>query len=136
MLKRIFGYLPGVAIPMMINFILTTLYATYLAPGEYGILNIYLNSIQIVFALTLSVFQNSSLRLYSTNDVLNEKQYVTTYIAAILMSSCIIAMVTFALSFVIEFNWEIVLMSITINGGFQFICNYYRVTRQSANTIR
>ena len=138
MIKRIFGYLPGVAIPMMINFILTTLYATYLAPGEYGILNIYLNSIQIVFALTLSVFQNSSLRLYSTNDVLNEKQYVTTYIAAILMSSCIIAMVTFALSFVIEFNWEIVLMSITINGGFQFICNYYRVTRQSAkyNTIK
>lgn len=132
MIKRIVGYLPGVVIPMLINFILTTLYASYLTPAEYGILNIYLNTIQIVFASTLSVFQNASLRLYSTDDVLNEKQYITSFIAAILASTCILAIIMAASSLIVNYNWEIILMSVAANGVFQFVCNYYRVTRQSA----
>ena len=74
MLKKIIKYIPGVAVPILINFLLTMLYAAYLSPSEYGLLNIYLNTIQIIYSLTLSVFQTAALRFYSLKEYDSEKE--------------------------------------------------------------
>lgn len=80
MIKKIIGFAPGVIVPMALNFMLTFLYARYLEPGEYGVFNIYLNTIQIVYALTLSLFQTAALRYYSIqNTYRNEREFVSTY---------------------------------------------------------
>ena len=68
MIRKILSFVPGVIVPMGINFLLTILYAQFLSPGEYGILNIYLNSILIVYAISGSVFQTASLRFYTIRE--------------------------------------------------------------------
>lgn len=128
MLKKIIQYIPGIAVPMLINFVLTMLYAAYLTPGEYGTLNIYLNTIQIVYALTLSVFQNASLRLYSSDDVSSDEEYISTYTMATILAGIASGLFLLLASAFVSFNWEIVALSVGCNGLFQFFCNYYRVT--------
>lgn len=131
MLKKIIQYVPGVAVPMIINFVLTMLYAAYLTPGEYGKLNIYLNTIQIIYALTLSIFQNASLRLYSSEDVHSDKEYVTTYVISTFTATAIACILMALTGSFVSYNWRLIAMSIGCNGMFQFFCNYYRVTGKS-----
>lgn len=131
MLKKIIQYIPGVAVPMIINFVLTMLYAAYLTPGEYGKLNIYLNTIQIIYAMTLSIFQNASLRLYSSEEVRSDKEYVTTYVFSTFIATAIACAFMALTSYFVDYNWKLIAISIGCNGFFQFFCNYYRVTGKS-----
>ena len=139
MLKKIIKYIPGVAIPMVINFILTLLYAGYLEPGEYGILSIYLNTIQIIYAATVSIFQNASLRFYSLKDEYNdEAEFVSTYILASLVTTIFLLPILYIANLIRHFNWWIIALSVGFNGLFQILCNLYRVKAQSKhyNVIR
>lgn len=139
MLKKIIKYIPGVAIPMAINFILTLLYAGYLEPGEYGVLNIYLNTIQIIYAATVSIFQNASLRFYSLKDEYKDKaEFVSTYILASLATTVILLPTLYIANLFGHFNWWIIALSVGCNGLFQVICNLYRVKAQSKhyNAVR
>lgn len=132
MLKKIIRYIPGVAVPMVINFALTLLYARYLDPGEYGVLNIYLNTVQIIYAATTSVFQNASLRFYSLkNEYRDEKEFLSTYVISSIITTVILLPILFCTSMVFDFNWWIIALSVGFNGLFQLFCNFYRVKYKS-----
>lgn len=127
MLKKIINYIPGVAIPLIINFVLTMLYAAYLSPAEYGLLNIYLNTIQIVYSLTLSIFQTAALRFYTSKEYSTEEEYISSYIFANIFTTILCAIPCGILSLFVKFNWGIILLSVGTNGLFLFISNLHRV---------
>lgn len=131
MLKKIINYVPGVAVPMLINFLLTMLYAGYLEPGEYGILNVYLTTILMVYSVTLNVFQTACLRFYSLHIHNSEAEYISSYIIVNIIST--VAIIPFALvvNLFFSFNWWIIVLAVGANGLFQFLCNYYRVTNKA-----
>lgn len=132
MIKKIIGFAPGVIVPMALNFMLTFLYARYLEPGEYGVFNIYLNTIQIVYALTLSLFQTAALRYYSIqNTYRNEREFVSTYFWGNIFITLAIVPVAITISFLLSFNWWIVTLSVGINGLYQFFCTLYRLKSSS-----
>lgn len=132
MLNRILLYIPGIAFPMLINFVLTILNAQFLSPGEYGILNVYLNSIQILYALTCSIFQNSSLRFYSLKkEYGTENEYVTTYLVGNVLSTILLIPILLICHIFLKYDIWILLLSVGFNGLFQFICNLYRVRRET-----
>lgn len=131
MLKKIVKYIPGVAVPILINFVLTMLYAAYLNPSEYGLLNIYLNTIQIIYSLTLSVFQTAALRFYSLKEYDTEKEFVSSYIFANIATILLCFIIFILINIFFQFNWQIILLSIGTNGLFLFISNLYRVQFKS-----
>lgn len=131
MLKKIIKYIPGVAVPILINFVLTMLYAAYLSPSEYGLLNIYLNTIQIIYSLTLSVFQTAALRFYSLKEYDTEKEFVSSYIFANIATILLCFIIFILINIFFQFNWQIILLSIGTNGLFLFISNLYRVQFKS-----
>lgn len=128
MLKKIFKFVPGTALPMVINFFLTILYACMLEPGEYGILNIYLNSIQIVYALSASIFQTASLRYYSIRGAYDdENDFISSFIFANLITTLLLIPFALIVNLFIKFDWWIIVLSIGTNGLYQFICNLFRL---------
>lgn len=131
MLKKVINYLPGVAIPMVINFLITMLYAAYLEPGEFGILNVYLTTIQIIYSLTISVFQTACLRFYTMGEHKTEEEFVSSYIFANIITTLIIVPILIIVSLFLNFNWWIVVISVGLNGLFQFFCNYFRVINKA-----
>lgn len=139
MFKKIMRFVPGVGIPMLINFILTFLYARFLDPGQYGILNLYLNTIQIVYALSNSIFQTASLRYYSIETAYqSEKDFIVTYLFGNIIATLILTPLCFIASFIVDYNWKIVVLSIGANSLFQLLCNLFRLKNQSLmyNIIR
>lgn len=132
MIKKILKFVPGVAIPMGINFLLVILYAGFLTPGQYGILNVYLNTIQIVYALTSSIFQTASLRYYSIREAYSdETSFITTYLFGNIFATLLLLPVALLTNCFLNFNWWIIVISVGINGLFQFLCNLYRLKNQS-----
>ena len=131
MLRKIINYIPGVAVPMLINFLLTMLYAGYLEPGEYGMLNIYLTTILMVYSVTLNVFQTACLRFYSLNIHENEAEYVSSYIIVNIVTTIVIIPFALIVNLFLKFNWWIIVLAVGANGLFQFLCNYYRVTNKA-----
>ena len=127
MLRKLIKYVPGIIIPLIVNFILMMLYAVYLSPAEYGMLNINLNTIQVMYSLTLSVFQTAALRFYSLKEYNSEEEFISSYIFANLCMTIIIVIPCWIISLFLEFNWEIITLSIGTNGLFLFISNLYRV---------
>lgn len=127
MLKKIIKYSPGIVIPLVINFLLTLLYASYLKPSQYGMLNIYLNTIHIVYSLTLSIFQTASLRFYTLNEFETEEEFISSYIFANIFATVVTIIPCGIASCFLKFNWEIIIISIGANGLFLFISNFYRV---------
>lgn len=108
------------------------LYAKVLSPGEYGILNIYLNTIQILYAMTLSVFQNASLRFYSIKESYNgKKEFVSSFIFANIFVTVLIIPIAILVNFFFEFNWQIIILSIGVNGLYLFFCNCFRLENQA-----
>ena len=133
MIKKILSFSPGVIVPMLFNFVLTILYARLLVPSEYGILNIYLNSIQIVYALTLSIFQTASLRFYSLKYSYNddERQFFTSYLVANIVTTLIIVPFAIIVSLFWGYNWEIVVIATGCNGLYQLLGNCYRLENKA-----
>lgn len=138
MIKKIIGYIPGIAVPMLINFLITMLYAGWLEPGEYGILNVYLTTILIVYSVTLNVFQTASLRFYSLHQHSTEAEFVSSYLIANVFTTIVIIPLSLAVNAFLKYNWWIVVLAVGANGLFQFLCNYYRVTGMAKkyNVIR
>ena len=62
MLGKIVAYLPSTIVPILVNFVLVFIYAGYMEPGEYGVYNVYLNSISLLYAVTHSFLQSAALR--------------------------------------------------------------------------
>lgn len=133
MIKKIIRYSPGIVIPLIINFLLTLLYASYLKPSQYGMLNIYLNTIHIIYSLTLSIFQNASLRFYTLNEFKTEEEFISSYVFANLFATIVTIIPCIIVSYFLKFNWEIIIISIGANGLFLFISNFYRVKFDSRN---
>lgn len=132
MIKKMVRFVPGVFIPMGFNFILTILYAKVLSPGEYGILNIYLNTIQILYAMTLSVFQNASLRFYSIKDSYNGKgEFVSSFVFANIFVTVLVIPVAIIINLFLKFNWQIIVLAIGVNGLYLFFCNCFRLENQA-----
>ena len=131
MLRKIINYIPGVAAPMLINFLLTMLYAGYLEPGEYGVLNIYLTTILMVYSVSLNVFQTACLRFYSLNLHKDEAEYVSSYLIANVITTVLIIPFSLIINVFLKFNWWIIVLAVGANGLFQFLCNYYRVINKA-----
>ena len=132
MIKKILSFIPGVIIPMGINFLLTILYAKFLSPGQYGILNIYLNSIQIVYAVSASVFQTASLRFYSIREsYTDESWFISSYLFGNIIATILIIPLGLITNLFFKFNWQIIVLSVGSNALFQFICNIYRLKNNS-----
>lgn len=132
MIKKIIQFVPGVAVPMVTNFVLTMLYAAYLEPGQYGILNVYLNTIQIVYAISTSVFQNASLRFYSLRELYNnDEDFIGSYLAGNIIVTLAIVPLGLLVNFFFKFNWWIIVLSIGCNSPFQFMCNWFRLVGDS-----
>lgn len=131
MLRKIISYIPGVAVPMLINFLLTMLYAGYLAPGEYGMLNVYLTTILMVYSVTLNVFQTACLRFYSLNMHKNEVEYISSYIIVNIVTTIVIIPFAVIVNLFFKFNWWIIVFAVGANGLFQFLGNYYRLTNKA-----
>lgn len=132
MIRKILSFVPGVIVPMGINFLLTILYAQFLSPGEYGILNIYLNSILIVYAISGSVFQTASLRFYTIRESYeNESSFISSYLFGNLAATLTIIPFSLIINIFLEFDWEIIVLSVGANSIFQFICNLYRLKNYS-----
>ena len=131
MLKKIINYVPGVAAPMIINFLLTMLYAGGLQPGEYGILNIYLTTILMVYSVTLNVFQTACLRFYSLQQHSSETEFVSSYVFANIFTTIAIIPFAIVLNIFLKYNWCIIALAFGANGLFQFLCNYYRLTNKA-----
>ena len=132
MLKKIIKYIPGVAVPMGINFLLTMLYARYLSPGQYGILNIYLTTILIVYSFTLNIFQTACLRFYSLKLHNTESEFISTYVFSNIFTTFLIIPFSLIVNLFLSFDWWIIVLAVGANGLYQFLCNYYRVIN-SAN---
>lgn len=132
MLKKIVKFVPGVVIPMLINFLLTMLYAGFLKPEEYGMLNIYLNTIQIVYSVSASIFQTASLRYYSMRRTYtDEKDFISSYIFGNFFATIIVMIASLLINLFFEFNWWVIVLSIGCNSLYQFLCNWYRLENQS-----
>lgn len=139
MFKKLIRFSPGVALPMVLNFLLTILYASYLEPSEYGVLNLYLNTIQILYAVTLSVFQNASLRCYSLKESYKgEKEFHSTYVYSNIATTLLLLPVSYIVNRFLHFDWLIVVLSVGCNGLFQYMCNYHRLNNspKKYNSIR
>ena len=121
MIKKIIGYIPGIAVPMLINFLITMLYAGWLEPGEYGILNVYLTTILIVYSVTLNVFQTASLRFYSLHQHSTEAEFVSSYLIANVFTTIVIIPLSLAVNEFLKYNWWIVVLAVGANGLFQFL---------------
>src|SRR5699024_10538407 len=108
MLKKIIKYIPGVAVPMGINFLLTMLYARYLSPGQYGILNIYLTTILIVYSFTLNIFQTTCLRFYSLKLHNTESEFISTYVFSNIFTTFLIIPFSLIVNLFLSFDWWII----------------------------
>lgn len=132
MIKKIIGFAPGVAIPMLLNFVVTILYANVLSAGEYGRLNIYLNTIQIIYAVSLSIFQTASLRFFSLKDeYTEEKEFYSTYLLSNIAATLVLVPICLFIGWITNLQWEIIVLSVGCNGVYQLFCNYYRLNNQS-----
>lgn len=81
MIKKIMVYVPSVAIPVLVNVLLVFLYARCLMPEEYGMLNIVLNTINIIYSLALSFVQSASFRFYSDKSLYNSREeYISSFV--------------------------------------------------------
>jgi O-antigen/teichoic acid export membrane protein len=133
MLKKIAIYIPSVLVPMIVNFVLVILFARYLEPEEYGLMNIYLNTISLVYAFGLSFLQSAAFRFYSIkNYVKSTEQYITTYI----ISNIILTLLYFSFMIIIneyffQFNANIIAFSIGANALYQLYLNLYRLEDSS-----
>lgn len=128
MLKKIIAYLPSTVIPIFINFILVFIYAGQMEPVEYGIYNVYLNSISIIYAIALSFLQSSAFRFYSVKGLFNNiKEYYSTYYFSNIIICILIAIVLLLINFIFEFDWIVVSTAIALNAFYQFDINMYRL---------
>lgn len=128
MLKKIMAYLPSTVIPIFINFILVFIYAGKMSPAEYGIYNVYLNSISIIYAVALSFLQSSAFRFYSVKGLYNNnKEYYSTYYFSNIIICFLVAIVLFLVNIVFKFDWIVISVAIALNAFYQFDINMYRL---------
>ena len=128
MIKRIITYIPSVFVPMVLNFILVFIYADVLTPNEYGILNIYLNTISFVYAIVLSFLQSASYRFFSSDEGKDKEVYMSTYIISNIVISVLAGGILWLGNLLIfKFNWWIIACAIFINALYQFFLNLSRL---------
>lgn len=127
MIKKIATYIPSVALPMLLNFVLAYLYADLLTPEEYGIFSIYLNTISFVYAIVLSFLQSASYRFFSTEEGRDKEVYLSTYIIANFIISAIAAILLLCVNLFLRFNWWVIAISIFANALYQFFVNLCRL---------
>ena len=124
MLKKIIAYLPSTVIPILVNFVLVFIYARQMSPADYGIYNVYLNSISII----------SSFRFYSMEGVYSDvKEYYSTYYFANIIISCLIALTLLTANlFLDDFDWAVISFAVATNALYQFDVNIYRLRDSTA----
>lgn len=129
MIKKIINYVPSIIVPLIINFLLILFYAQRMSPEEYGLMNIYMNTIALLYALSLSSFQSSSFRFYSIKEINdNEQKYISTYVFSNIIFTLIIVLFMLIINVIfIQFNVLLISISIMVNGLYQFFLNLYRL---------
>lgn len=128
MIKKIVAYLPSTVIPILVNFVLVFIYAGRMSPADYGVYNVYLNSISIIYSVSLSFLQSASFRFYSMNDVYSDKeQFYSTYYFANILISCIVAVFLLVANLFLRFDWAVITFSVATNALYQFDVNMYRL---------
>lgn len=137
MVKRIVSYIPAVGIPILINFALMYLYSNSMSPSEYGVLNIYLNTISLLYSLFLSFLQSSALRFYSMKDInKDENVFYSTYVFGNLFVAIAALIIMFIINtLVFRFDYLIISAAIGINALYQFDLNYYRLQNKDKSYI-
>lgn len=133
MLGIIVAYLPSTVVPILVNFVLVFLYAGCMDPGEYGVYNVYLNSISILYAVTHSFLQSAALRFYSIEGMFKDiKEYYSTYYFANLSISAVLAVVLAAANMLLGFDWVVVAFAVATNALYQFDINVHRLRDKPA----
>lgn len=137
MIKKTLMYIPSVAIPILINVILVFLYAKYLEPNEYGTLNIYLNTINILYSALLSFIQSAAFRFYSVDGASkSRKQYLSTFVLTDIFVTLVLFLLTALVNrFIFTFNYKIIVASVGFNALYQFYLNLYRLEDKNAKYI-
>jgi O-antigen/teichoic acid export membrane protein len=137
MLKKLILYIPSVAVPMVVNVVMVYLYAKHLKPENYGILNLYLNTINIIYAAVLSFIQTAAFRFYSIRDYYeSRKQYLSTFV----LCNLAITIALLAISYIVnllffKFNYMLIATSVGINALFQFYLNLYRLEGRNKSYV-
>lgn len=129
MIKKIMVYVPSVAIPVLVNVLLVFLYARCLMPEEYGMLNIVLNTINIIYSLALSFVQSASFRFYSDKSLYNSREeYISSFVFCNIIIGFLITSITVCISICSgQIVYFLVAVSVGINGLYQFYLNLYRL---------
>lgn len=128
MLGKIVAYLPSTIVPILVNFVLVFIYAGYMEPGEYGVYNVYLNSISLLYAVTHSFLQSAALRFYSVTGMFEDiKEYYSTYYFANLSISAALAVVLAIVNLLLGFDWVVVAFAVAVNALYQFDINVHRL---------
>lgn len=133
MLRKIAAYLPSTVIPILVNFVLVFIYASCMEPGPYGVYNVYLNSISIIYALAQSFLQSSALRFYSIKGMCkDEREYYSTYYYANLAISAALAVILAVVSLLLQFDWVVIVFAVATNALYQFDLNVQRLRDKPA----
>lgn len=129
MIKNIARYIPSIAFPILINFIIMYFNANILTPEEFGLYNIYLNSINLIYALIISYLQQAAFRFYSTKDYYDsEEMYLSTYFYSIIFSNILLLFILIILNmFYPSLNILLISVSVFLNSLFQFYLNKFRL---------
>lgn len=128
MIRKILSYLPSTITPLLVNFVLVFIYAGKMSPADYGIYNVYLNSISLIYAVALSFLNSSSFRFYSIKGLYeDEREYYSTFYVANLALCALIAVVLLLANLVVKFDWAVVAFAVTMNALYQFDVNMYRL---------
>lgn len=129
MIKKIMAYVPSVAIPILVNILLVFLYARCLKPEEYGMLNIVLNTINIIYSLVMSFIQSASFRFYSDKSLYSSREeYVSSFVFCNIIVGFLVASVTALVSICTgQTVYFLIAVSVGINGLYQFYLNLYRL---------
>ena len=137
MIKRIMSYIPAVGVPIVINFVLMYLYSGSMDPAEYGVLNIYMNTISLLYSLFLSFFQSAALRFYSIKEInQDERTFYSTYVFGNIIVTIVAFFIMFVVNMVlIQFDYITIAAAIGINALYQFDLNYYRLQNEDKKYI-
>ena len=128
MLRKIVAYLPSTVVPILLNFALVFIYAGCMAPSEYGVYSVYLNSISLIYAVALSFLQSAALRFYSMEGMYKDfREYYSTYIFANLAICAALAVVLLLANLAFHFNWVVITFAVLSNALYQFDVNLCRL---------
>ena len=129
MIKKVSNYIPSIILPMLVNVLLLYLYGKYLSPEEYGKFNIYFNTVNLIYALTLSFVQTAAFRFYTLKDVVKSyKVYYSTYFFSnIFLTLIVLIILLLTKNFILELDVTLLTFCVLVNALFNFYLNIYRL---------